>query len=147
MTIQVQLQTSIDGIIKELSNMELRLRNNASEFLDEAGKIIEKNIQKELRSPNKTGVEKSGRTRFRTAFSSRRSARGESLATDTGVLETLISSSRISPNTVAVGFLENNQGYNYAALHEVKNDRPTLEKAYQASEAELNNLLDKKAKI
>lgn len=146
MSISVNL-SGIEGLIKELSSIELNIKQNATEFLDDAGKIIEKNILKELRSPNKTGVEKTGRARFKTTFSSRRSARGESLASDTGHLEKLISSSRVSQNTVAVGFLDNSPDYNYALYHEEKNNRPTLEKALQSSVKEIESLLDKKSKV
>ncbi len=147
MTITISLASNIDGIIKELQNLELDLRQSSKNILVDSAKIVEKNIMKELRSPNKTGATKTGRSRFKTAFSQRRSARGESLASDTGHLETLISTDIESQNAVSVGFLTNNNGYNYASLHEVKNSRPTLEKSLEASLSEIDNIIDQKIKI
>lgn len=143
MTLQVQI-TGIEGLIKQLENLEISLKKNATEFLDDSAKIIEKNILKELRSPNKNGTINL-QQRSKTSF--RRSRRGESLATDTGHLESLIASSRVSQNSVAVGFLNNSPDDNYAAYHEKANNRPTLEQAFEASKSELESLLDKKSKI
>jgi hypothetical protein len=146
MTIKVSL-IGIEGLINELQNIEFDLRQSTKDILVDSAKIVEKNILKELRSPNKTGTEKTGRTRFKTSFSKRRSARGESLASDSGHSETLISTDIESQNRVSVGFLKNNDGYDYTSLHEVKNNRPTLQKAFEASLSEIDNIVDQKIKI
>lgn len=146
MTIKISI-IGIEGLINELQNIEVDLRQSTKDILVDSAKIVEKNILKELRSPNKTGMEKAGRTRFKTAFSRRRSAPGESLASDTGHLETLIATDVESQNRVAVGFLKNNTGYNYASLHEDLNNRPTLQKALEVSLSEIDNIVDQKIKI
>lgn len=149
MTLQVQI-TGIEGLIKQLENLEISLKKNATEFLDDASKIIAKNISKELLSPIKSGVE-NPRQRSRTSY--RRSTKSESLAYDRGDLMTLIARSKNSPNSFSVGFLKspttvnNPRGFDYAAYHEEANNRPTLEKAFEASKSELESLLDKKSKI
>lgn len=143
MTVNVQL-VGIEGLIKQLESLEFSVKKNATEFLDDAGKIIEKNILKELKNPIKTGTINL-QQRSKTSF--RRSRIGESLAYDQGNLESLIDSSREKQNSVAVGFLKDSKGFDYAAYHEEKNNRPTLGKAFEASKNELESLLDKKSKV
>jgi len=146
MSVKISL-IGIEGLIKDFQNIEIGLRQSSKDILVDSAKIVEKNILKELRSPNKTGTEKTGRARFKTAFSKRRSARGESLASDSGHSETLIATDVESQNRVSVGFLKNSDGYNYTSLHEAKNNRPTLEKALEGSMSEIDNLVDQKIKI
>lgn len=145
--INVTLSSNFDGILSELKKIDLNIKNESTEFLLDAAKIVEKNTLKELRSPLKTGtIKPKYRKKFSTSFSTRRSAKGESLASDTGHLESLLNSDKISPNQSVVGFFENKNGYDYASFHEKKNHRPTLEKALNNSIKEIESLFDRKLK-
>lgn len=147
MTIKVSL-IGIEGLINELQNIEVDLRQSTKDILVDSAKIIEKNIKNELRSPKKSGVINLNQ-RSKTSF--RRSAPSESLAFDQGVLEQLIDHSVESPHSVSVGFLKNtiNKKGNYAELWEKRSSgkRPTLQKALEASLNEIDNIVDKKIKL
>lgn len=123
------------------------IRANISRFLDEASKIVEKNIKAELRSKNKTGTEVGDSSyvqgqRFKR-FSTRRSAVGESLARETGRSERLISSEKVGSTGVKIGFEENPLGFDYVAFHEEENNRPTMQLAIDKSLKEIESIMDK----
>jgi len=123
------------------------VKDHISSFLEEASKIIEKNIKAELRSPNKTGTAvgdfsySQGR-KFKR-FSKNRSAVGESLARETGKSERLISSTRVGSRAMEIGFLDNPNGFDYVAYHEEDNSRPTLKNAVDKSLKEIEAIIDK----
>ena len=116
---------------------------NLNKSMNEAADLVKKNIKAELRSPNKTGSIATGSNK---RFSARRSARGESLARDTGASEQLIASDKQSDTSIVVGFKENPFGSNYIAYQELSNNRPTMQKAIEKSLQGIENIFDKNLK-
>lgn len=118
-------------------------RANINRSLRMSGKLVKFNIKKELRSPNKTGVEKKN---IRSRVSPlRRSAIGESLARDTGASERLIASN-LQGESLIVGFKPNPFGFDYVAFHEEENNRPTMKKAVENSLRGIDYIFDKNLK-
>jgi hypothetical protein len=113
-----------------------RIKGDIARSLKESTNIIKKNIRKELRDPNKTGVLKP-LSRRRSGSPRRRSAPGESLARDTGNSERLISSIKISNTRRYVGFKKDLNGFDYLAFQENQRNRPTLQKAVAKSVNEI----------
>lgn len=123
------------------------LKADIARSLEQSASLVKKNIVAELRSPNKSGTEvgksiiSQGR-RIRR-FSSRRSAKGESLARDTGRSEKLIDFEMSGSKSVEVGFKSNPQGFDYVAYQELEKDRPTMQKAIANSIEGINNIFEK----
>lgn len=119
----------IPSPIKFIGNIEIK-RNKT---FKEISVFAKEDIKKELRSPNKKGRKKPLALITKYPLSpARRSAKGQSLARETGKSEKLIASS-IESDKLKIGFLKNPNGDNYVREHELENDRPTISESQKRS--------------
>lgn len=125
---------SVTGI---LGNVKQQVQKS----LQESVILVEKNIKKELNSPNKTGTLNTRRKSVGGSIR-RRSASGESLSKDTGASEKLISFD-VHGSYAEVGFKTNPKGYNYVDFQERERNRPTMQLAINKSLAQIERIFEK----
>lgn len=101
------------------------VKTKTSKSFREISKIAKDDIKTELRSPKTGRVKPIALTSRYKASPIRRSARGESLARETGASERLITTQR-GVGVLRVGFKNNPSGDNYVLVHELRNYRPTV---------------------
>lgn len=141
---KITLMTDIGKISpdKILGNIQGKIAS----ALREISPIGKQDIKSELRSKKKTGREKSKkRQAMYPASPARRSARGESLARDTGASEKLITSDVIG-SQLNIGFAKNGKD-NYVAENELYYDRPTVEKSMNKTLRKVESIMNSKFKI
>ena len=141
---KITLMTDIGKISpdKILGNIQGKIAS----ALREISPIGKQDIKSELRSKKKTGVKKSPRRLAKyPASPARRSARGESLARDTGSSEKLITSDVIG-SQLNIGFAKNGKD-NYVAENELYYDRPTVEKSMNKTLRKVESIMNSKFKI
>lgn len=152
----IKIDVNFDSRILNISSIVGNIKSNLNKSLKESAIVIKNNIKAELRSPNKSGTLvttfAAGKTsalgasrygRRSRRYSERRSAKGESLARDTGASEQLIASSLKNNSQLEVGFLENPHGFEYIKYQELEQDRPTVKKAVENSLKEIERIFDK----
>ena len=139
------MKIKLQGKIPNLSSIIGNLTQKRSIAFNKIAKVGKEDIKKELRSP-KSGVAKSKRALRYKASPARRSAKGESLARDTGASEKLIASSK-EGDKLKIGFLENPYGMNYVAYHEEENRRPTIKKSRERTLPKIVSIMNETFKL
>jgi hypothetical protein len=139
------MRIKLEGRIPSLHGIIGNIATKRSRAFNQIAKQGKEDIKKELRSP-KRGIAKSRRALRYKASPARRSARGESLARDTGASENLISSSK-EGSILKIGFLENPYGMNYVAYHEEENRRPTIKKSRQKTLPKIISIMNENFKL
>lgn len=139
---RIQLVGKIPNIKTIIGNIPAK----RGQAFRQIARIAKQDIRTELRSP-KSGEEKSARRVARYKLSpARRSARGESLARDTGRSEKLIATDKVG-NRLDVGFLENPHGMNYVAYNEEERNRPTIKHSMNRTLPKIHAIMNEVFKL
>lgn len=124
---------NFDPKILNLSNLMPNVSGQINKSLIEAGVIIKTAFIQELKATDKRGSENP-----RNRYGGRRSARGQSLANDSGNTLSLINSYKTG-NNITAGILNNRIGENYVAVQEGKG-RSTLTPVIKKVSSKIDNI-------
>lgn len=140
------MRIALVGKMPNINTIIGNIKTKRSQAFRQIARVGKDDIKTELRSP-KSGEEKSARRVARYKLSpARRSARGESLARDTGRSEKLIATDKVG-NRLDIGFLENPHGMNYVAFNEEERNRPTIEHSMKRTLPKVQAIMNEVFKI
>lgn len=142
----IKITPNFDKRILQIGRITGNPRRKSGRAIKDSLEVIENAIADELKSPDKSGVAFRGASSRYQRFSKRRSAPGESLASDTGSMLSRITSTKLSSVKGEVGIASNGK-YNYARGQEEKNNRPTLENAVRKSIEKISKIFENRFKI